>query len=199
MMKRIFMLVALALMVVAAMALSGVAQAASPKARCQLEAETLTGLDLTGYNFIVGNNKRAANFTLKGTEGADVFCGFGGNDSIGTLAEGDIFIGGAGDDTVISNNGTFIGGADNDTIYDNTVTGTFDGGVGIDFLDSNYGTFNGGADDDSVSYNNTGATFNGDTGNDFVVYNYGTFNGGDGNDTVYYPNESPGTFNQDAL
>jgi hypothetical protein len=44
-----------------------------------------------------------------------VFCGFGGNDSIGTLAEGDIFIGGAGNDQVLSNYGTFYGGDGNDT------------------------------------------------------------------------------------
>src|SRR4051794_34017365 len=98
-MKRIMLLVTVALMLAAAMALSGVAQAASPRARCQAEAETLTGLDLTGYNFI-GGNKRADNFNRKATEGADVFCGFGGNDAIDTLDAGDIFIGGAGDDFV---------------------------------------------------------------------------------------------------
>jgi hypothetical protein len=166
MMKRIFMLLALALMVVAAMALSGVAQAASPKAKCQQEAETLTGLDLTGSNFIVGNNKKNDNFTSKNTQGSrDVFCGFGGNDEIATLDADDIFIGGAGGDAV-------AGGAN---------YGIFYGGDGRDGASTNYGTLYGDAGDDSVQFN------------------YGTFNGGDGNDSVTYPNESTGTFNQDAL
>src|SRR5215218_4040510 len=69
MMKRIFMLMALALMVVAAMALSGVAQAASPKAKCKAEAQSLTGLTLDGYNFIVGNNHKNDDFTSKATAG----------------------------------------------------------------------------------------------------------------------------------
>jgi len=156
--KRIFMLMALALMVVAAMALSGVAQAAgSPKARCQQEAELLTGSTLTSYNVVVGNNKRADNFTLKGTDGvAEVFCGFGGNDEIGTLEAGDIFIGGAGDDSVYdANYGTFIGDAGIDAVWDNTLTGTFNGEVGNDTVTFNYGTFNGGDGNDSVVYNYT--------------------------------------------
>src|SRR5215204_64455 len=100
MMKRIFMLLALALMVVAAMALSGVAQAASPKVRCQQEAASL-GVDLTGYTFVYGNKK---NNDFTDTVGQpEVFCGFGGVDTIRTLAEGDIFIGGAGDDSVYYN------------------------------------------------------------------------------------------------
>src|SRR5918998_4234426 len=53
-MKRIFMLTTLALMLAAAMALSGVAQAAgSPSAKCQQEAASL-GLNLVGYKFIGG-------------------------------------------------------------------------------------------------------------------------------------------------
>ncbi len=143
MMKRIFMLLALALMLVAAMALSGVAQAASPTVRCQQEAETLTGLDLTGYNVVVGNNKRADYFTSKATAGGDVFCGRGGNDQIDTLDAGDIFIGGAGDDTIggpctdlggvnCTNSGTFYGGDGRDVVYLND--GTFYGGGGGDFI-----------------------------------------------------------------
>lgn len=143
MLKRIFTLMSLALMLVAAMALSGVAQAASPTARCQQEAESLTGLDLTGYNFIVGNNKRADDFTSKATAGADVFCGRGGNDQIDTLDAGDIFIGGAGDDTIggpctdlgginCTNNGTFYGGDGRDVVYFNN--GTFISGAGDDFV-----------------------------------------------------------------
>jgi Ca2+-binding RTX toxin-like protein len=158
MMKRIFMLLALALMLVAAMVLSGVAQAASPSAKCQQEAETLTGLDLTGYNVVVGNNKRTDNFSLKETEGADVFCGRGGDDSIGILAEGDIFIGGDGTENVGTINGTFYGGAGDDRLSYNSGTGTFDGGAGNDSVIENYGTFNGG------------------DGNDQVTNDYGAFN-----------------------
>jgi len=104
-MKRIFMLLALALMLVAAMALSGVAQAASPTARCQQEAANL-GID-GGYNFVGGNNKNN-DFTRKATEGADVFCGFGGNDSIAFLDNGDIFIGDLGNDEVTNDLGGFL-------------------------------------------------------------------------------------------
>jgi hypothetical protein len=61
-MKRIFLLMALALMLVAAVALSGVAQAGgSPSSKCQQEA--------------------AAGF--------EMFCGFGGNDYRATLDFGD--------------------------------------------------------------------------------------------------------------
>ena len=147
--KRIFMLMALALMVVAAMALSGVAQAASPKAKCQQEAESL-GLDLTGYTFVYGNNKNNGFTDTAGQP--EVFCGLGGDDFfIDTLEAGDIFIGGAGNDSATFN---FTGG-------------TFDGGAGADIVSvSNYGTFNGGAGNDSVYYNQ--GTFNGGDGIDTV-------------------------------
>ena len=120
--KRIFMLVVLALMVVAAMALSGVAQAASPRAKCQQEAASLGSLD--GYTFIYGNNK---NNVFTDTAGQpEVFCGLGGDDSIGSqidplsLETGDIFIGGAGADTAYQNyGGTFNGGDGTDSVVNN--------------------------------------------------------------------------------
>jgi hypothetical protein len=109
-----------------------VAQAAgSPRANCLQEAQLLTSSTLTGYNVVVGNNRRADDFTSKATAGDDVFCGRGGNDSIATLDAGDIFIGGAGDDYLHdfqNNNGTFYGGAGNDYVFYNY--GTFDGGDG---------------------------------------------------------------------
>jgi hypothetical protein len=133
--KRIFMLLALALMVVAAMALSGVAQAASPRAQCKQEAASL-GLDLTGYKFVYGNNK---NNVFTDTAGQpEVFCGLGGNDTIRTLAEGDIFIGGAGTDYVYDNYGTFNGSAGDDFV--DTNYDTFNGGIGLDTVNTNYGT-----------------------------------------------------------
>ena len=152
-------------MLAAAMALSGVAQAASPSARCQAEAESL---GISGsYNFI-GGNKSANDFTRKATEGADVFCGFGGNDSIFRLDEGDIFIGGAGNDEVEEAN-----------------LGTFYGGAGDDFVYGNLGTFYGGADNDDVVFNNATGTFYGGAGNDEVSnINFGTFYGEAGDDFV---------------
>ena len=121
-MKRLLLLVTLALMLAAAMALSRVAQAASPSSKCQQAAASL---GISGsYKYIAGSDKKNDNFTSKGTEGADVFCGFGGNDSIETLREGDIFIGGAGNDKV------------SETNY-----GTFYGEEGNDFASENYGTF----------------------------------------------------------
>ncbi len=186
-MKRIFMLMSLALMLVAAMALSGVAQAkGSPSSKCKAEAASL-GESLDGYNIIVGSDRKNDNFSSKATAGADVFCGFGGNDSIANLDEGDIFIGGAGDDYLHDfqyNNGTFYGGDGNDSVFYNN--GTFYGGDGndsVNFQDTT-GTFNGGAGDDYVNGNQ--GTFNGSSGNDSVSlnFNFGTFNGGDGVDTI---------------
>ena len=202
-MKRIFMLLApLALMLVAAMALSGVAQAGGKTSSllCQQEAASL---GISGsYNFIGGSDTKNDNFSHKGTKGKDVFCGFGGNDSIYTLAEGDIFIGGAGQDTVgtlndpVSGNyGTFYGGADNDSVSSYNY-GTFYGGAGEDSVYTNRGTFNGDSGDDSVINYSLG-TFNGGDGNDSVNLNEetGIFNGGAGNDTVY---DNYGTFNGGA-
>ena len=138
-------LLLLATMALALLMVGSVAQAASPRATCLQEAQTLTGLDLTGYNIIVGNNKRADYFTGKATAGGDVFCGRGGNDRIDTLDAGDIFIGGAGDDTV--------GGSCSDVGGVNcTNSGTFYGGDGRDVVYFNNGTFISGAGDDYVTY-----------------------------------------------
>jgi hypothetical protein len=145
-MRRTLLL--LTTMALGVLMVSSVAQAASPTASCLQEAQTLTGSTLTGYNVVVGKN-RADNFTSKATAGGDVFCGRGGSDAIGTLDAGDIFIGGAGDDSVLDNYGTFLGGAGNDT------------------LDGNVGIFGGGAGDDSVS-TNLGGTFYGGDGIDTV-------------------------------
>ncbi len=123
------------------------------------------GLDLTGYNFVYGNNKNN-NFTLKNTEGPDVFCGLGGNDSIGTLDEGDIFIGGAGNDQVDDvNYGTFIGGDGNDRA-----------------IAQYFGTVYGGAGDDRVSLLKAGSYFYGGDGND-------TLDSGRGEDGSYFDQE----------
>jgi len=138
-------LLLLTTMALGVLMVSSVAQAASPRATCLQEAQTLTGLDLTGYNIIVGNNKRADYFTGKGTEGGDVFCGRGGDDQIDTLDAGDIFIGGAGNDTV--------GGSCSDVGGTTCINyGTFYGGDGRDVVYFNNGTFISGAGDDFVTY-----------------------------------------------
>jgi len=125
-MRRIWLMMSMALMLAAAMALSGVAQAASPTAKCKQEASNL-GLNPFGYKFIAGSDKKNDNFTSKATAGKDVFCGFGGNDQIGTLDAGDIFIGGAGQGSVNStNNGTFNEDAGDDyVVYPESSTGIF--------------------------------------------------------------------------
>jgi hypothetical protein len=139
-MKRIMLLVTVASMLGAAMAISGVAQAAQGgnKANAQCRAEAVRtlqpGFKPSDYNFVGGT---AGNDRLDGlgsNDAPDVFCGFGGDDLIG-LAEGDIFLGGAGNDVVDINYGTFYGEEGNDYV-DNNEFGTFYGGPGDDTVDS---------------------------------------------------------------
>ena len=156
------MLMSLALMLAAAMALSGVAQAKKPASapvhsKCAKLAQATLGpsFDPSGYTFTSGT--RGDDVFLNTLGGLDVFCGFDGNDYIQTLDEGDVFLGGAGDDSVYFNSGTFYGGA------------------GTDAIEINYapGTFYGGTEADTVSYNQ--GTFYGEEGDDIVSANYGTF------------------------
>jgi Ca2+-binding RTX toxin-like protein len=130
-MKRILLLVTVASMLASAMALSGVARAA-PKsgpadAKCaKLAIQTLgPSYNPSNYNFHGGTEGDDLDTTFTPTEGPDVFCGFGGSDEIITLDEGDIFLGGTGNDNVEDNFGTFYGGA------------------GGDFVEINLGTFYG--------------------------------------------------------
>jgi Ca2+-binding RTX toxin-like protein len=139
-MKRVMLLVTVALMLAAAMALSGVAQAApiggKADAQCaKLAIKTLgPNFNPSTYTFHGGTEGDARdNFTA--TEGNDVFCGFGGFDRILRLDAGDIFLGGAGNDSVDTNNGTFYGGE------------------GGDFVDLNFGTFYGEEGNDAVGAN----------------------------------------------
>src|SRR4051812_40582942 len=110
-MKRILLLVTVTLMLAAAMALSGVAQAkpigGKADAKCaQLTIKTLgPSFNPSTYTFH-GGTEGADVFTGQATAGPDVFCGFGGDDSITTLDAGDIFLGGAGNDSVRDNFGT---------------------------------------------------------------------------------------------
>ena len=50
--------------------------------------------------------EEANDFDGQATAGPDVFCGFGGDDSISTLDAGDIFIGGAGNDSDLVSSAT---------------------------------------------------------------------------------------------
>ncbi len=145
-MKRILLLVTVALMLAAAMALSGVAQAKpiaeSADAKCaKLAIKTLgSSFNPSNYTFHGGTEGNDI-FTGQATTGADVFCGFGGNDRIETLDAGDIFLGGEGTDIVsFKNFGTFSGGASDDGVLENF--GTFNGGAGNDTVHNNAGIFN---------------------------------------------------------
>src|SRR5215208_5020659 len=152
-MKRIMVLLAAAAM----MAMSGVAQAApigdSADAQCaKLAIRTLgPSVNPSNYTFI-GGSASGDDFTGQGTgEGNDVFCGFGGVvDSMDTLNDGDIFLGGADRDLVVINSGTFYGEE------------------GIDSVEFNNGTFYGGDGNDFVSFNLLDGTFIGGPGNDAV-------------------------------
>jgi opacity protein-like surface antigen len=165
-MKRILLLVTLALMLASAMALSGVAQAApiSGKADAQcakLAIKTLgPSFNPSTYTFIGGTEgDDALNYPDLGTGGPYVFCGFGGGDSIETLRGGDIFLGGAGNDVVLGNNqGIFYGQEGDDSVLNNQ--GTVYGGAGNDFVQNNRGTFDGGEGTDLVQRNFGGCLIN---------------------------------------
>ena len=144
-MKRILLLVTVASMLAAAMALSGVAQAAptivtKADAKCLAEAAKTVqhpGFNPSTYTFHGGTEGDDV-FTDPAPAAPDVFCGFSGGDVIGTLDAGDIFLGGAGNDEVLDNFGTFLGGAGDDRVVRNH--GTFDGGAGNnDTVAENFG------------------------------------------------------------
>src|SRR5829696_5037528 len=144
--KRILLLTTLAAMMAASMSLSGVAQAAptigsKADAKCLAEAAKTVeqpGFNPANYTFI-GGSAGNDDFTGRATGGPDVFCGFGGVEVIFALDEGDIFLGGEGNDHVEFNFfGTFYGEEGNDSVYNNR--GTFYGGDGTDSVLFNFGT-----------------------------------------------------------
>jgi Ca2+-binding RTX toxin-like protein len=70
------------------------------------------GFNPSNYNFVGGTGGDDID-TFTATAGPDVFCGFGGDDRIAlgfAWDEGDIFLGGEGNDSVFGNAGTFFGG-----------------------------------------------------------------------------------------
>ena len=174
--------------------------------RCVSEARHALGG--TGVTFDV---EQFANVTL-GTNGDDIFgpqmtdgpdlvCGFGGNDSLGlpgTLGPGDVFVAGDGFNSVTDmSGGTFIGGDGADGISLYLRSGLFIGGAGDDHVGiMQGGTFDGGPGNETVGL--YGGVFNGGLGDDQAAWIYGgTFNGGDGDDSVpVYMNG--GTFNGGA-
>jgi Ca2+-binding RTX toxin-like protein len=183
-MKRISLLVTVALMLASALSLSGVAQAKSPignkaSAKCLAEASKVLqpGFKHAEYTFHGGTESddlfTAAQATA--TAGPDVFCGFSGSDEIEVVHEGDIFLGGAGDELIGTNNGTVYGQEGNEFVLRNVV-GTFFGGAGNDIVEHNgnqvlSGTVFGGAGDDTVLVNFPGSTFDGGDGTDTVDEN----------------------------
>ena len=143
-MRRILLLMSLALMLASALAVGGVAQAKTTiggkaQAHCKNLAIATIGPDFdpSGYTFVVGT---AGNDTFTNTLGQrEVFCGYGGDDVISYTEEGEFFLGGADNDAVGGNFGTFYGGAGDDYVQENV--GTFYGGEGNDTVSRNAGTF----------------------------------------------------------
>ena len=165
-MRRILMLLSVAAMLAAAMALSGLAQAkpiidSKADAKCLAEAAKTVkqpGFKPADYTFH-GGSADNDDFFNQGTAGPDVFCGFGGNDDFEqNVEEGDIFLGGAGDDLLGLNLGTVYGQEGNDFV--NLNPGTFFGGAGDDSVSTNNGTFDGGDGVDSLILSNTGILIN---------------------------------------
>jgi hypothetical protein len=183
--KRIVLLSTLAAMLAAAMALSGVAQAAptidtKADAKCLAEAAKTVqqpGFNPADYTFHGGADDPSQlgdDFNGQGTLlGKDVFCGFRGTDGMETLEAGDIFLGGADFDGVVHNNGTFYGQAGGDNVGVNHETGTYYAGEGDDHVQINNGTYYGQEGSDSVDLNNETGTFDGGDGTDTVGFNDG--------------------------
>ena len=158
-MRRILLLVTVASMLAAAMALSGVAQAkptaTSADRQCmKLAIKTLPNFKPAHYTFHGGtdDSQLSDEFDSQVTLGNDVFCGFRGPNSIDTLDECDIFIGGADLEIVRINNGTFYSQGGGDNVGTNS--GTFYAGAGDDFVGNNDGTFIGGPGIDTVGSGN---------------------------------------------
>ena len=194
--KQQAIVTSLSLLLVLLMVSPALADNGNARSQC-ISAAAQAGMsipDLNNVNVIVGTEGDDL-FVGQATEGPDVFCGLGGQDYLETLDEGDVFLGGVGNDSVsFLKGGTFYGGKGFDSVG-NLEGGTFNGDKGNDSVEYLYGgTFNGGAgDDDSVTFQ-YGGTFNGGAGDDVVsVLEGGTFNGDKGFDRVGFL--YGGTFN----
>lgn len=214
MVRRGVFMAGMAILVVAATTTSAGAQSNALRGRCISELAEAgvigRGSNPGQANIVVGtegDDDFGTSATDPGqlTDGVDLVCGFGGDDTIeccdqglaDSFSDGDVFLGGAGNDAVVflRQGSTFFGGAGDDRadwIFEDS---TFHGGDGADFsafLEG--GTFNGGDGPDELVFLNEG-TFNGDAGEDVVTFLLGgTFNGGEGVDSVAF--QTDGTFNQ---
>jgi Ca2+-binding RTX toxin-like protein len=92
---------------------------------------TVAGVRAAVVCTIKGNSK--AN-KLTGTAGADVICGYGGDDHIYGKGGNDILIGGSGDDWLYGEKGNDLskGGAGRDVLFDRTGLDTLKAGDGDD-------------------------------------------------------------------
>lgn len=172
--------------------LTGSATVPDPLAECKQELAAAGLTEPTNANYILGTDGDDA-FELPPYGTNDVICGFAGNDHIGgprvnqDLQDGDIFLGGAGNDTQYTvYGGTFVGG-EGDDVTNNMYAGIFTGGTGNDRVGGpatdqgtlGGGTFNGGDGNDLVYYQ-SGGIFNGEAGCDQVNhFGFGTFDPGD--------------------
>jgi Ca2+-binding RTX toxin-like protein len=120
----------------------------------------------------------------------DLICGFGGNDTITFASSGNYDT-----DRTVREGDVFLGGEGNDSLYQYTRNGVFYGGPGEDYVSEVHGPFYGGSGNDSVRVV-WGGTFYGEDGDDYAqsISSGGTFHGGPGNDA--YGN-SLGVFVQD--
>src|SRR5665811_78620 len=87
----------------------------SPEVRCEQTA-IAAQIDPAFYNVVVGTSGND-NFNASATAGQDLYCGFGGVDSVDGLPDGDVFFGGVDNDLVGTvNGGQFIAGDGDDTV-----------------------------------------------------------------------------------
>lgn len=121
-------------------------------------------------------------------EDGDIFVGGAGNDSAGTLYGG-VFVGGTGEDGGNVSDGVFIGGPGDDSGYA-VSGGKYYGGDGSEFLGGGVegdGVFYGQGDADAVDWQQDQGRFYGGEGDDISVdLAGGTFVGGPGDDYVEF-------------
>ena len=107
--------------------------------RCRQEATAL-GLDGNAFATVIVGSDGNDSFDYVYIAPGALACGFGGADSVYSLAEGAVFLGGDGDDFITHvDGGTFYGGAGNDFVSQCYPPGTFDGGAGFDAVQYNMG------------------------------------------------------------
>ena len=161
-------------------------------ARCREEALVYAGISNTsGYNVVLGT-EGDDDFAGRLTGWGDLVCGFGGDDTVAFAADGNYHV-----DTTIREGDVFLGGEGNDSLLQFTRLGVFYGGSGEDFVSEVHGPFYGGAGNDSVRVVWQGVFYGGDDDDyAFSISSSGTFYGELGADT-YEHLTSGGVFVQD--